>query len=307
MPASQERRPMLAGFHPKTKQVYWALFVTMMVWGVNLSAVKMLTETLDIFWVASIRMVIAASVLAGIAWRWGDSLAHWKLRDWALLLLAAFFLVYCQQIAFATGLSQTSATNAALVMALGPMVSLSFEALAFRRAILPRQIAGMGLALAGVAAVILNKHNAALTYAAWGDVWIFSSVLGFALGGLCIQRLTLNASPISVSWAVHTAGALMLCLHLAAAVDHPLGDFRAMNLWQWFWVGFSAILATGIGSVVWSMGISTLGVGRTSSFISWVPIFGFVFGVLVFSEPVTIWHVIGLGGVILGSMWVVRR
>ena len=291
----------------KTTQVHLALFLTMMVWGVNLSAVKGLTESLDILLVAAIRMVIASVVLAAIAWRWGRALKHWTWREWSFLLVAAFFLVYGQQILFAAGLAKTSATNAALVMALGPMVSLGFEALAFRRLILPRQIAGIGLALAGVAAVILNRQNATLSSAAWGDFWIFCSVLGFALGGLCIQRLTLNAAPLSVSLAVHGVGALMLCLHLLATLDAPLQHFQDMTLRHWTLAGFSGILATGIGSVVWSLGISTIGVGRTSSFISWVPIFGFMFGVLFFSEPVTTWHVIGLVGVIWGSMWVVRR
>lgn len=291
----------------KTTQVHLALFLTMMVWGVNLSAVKGLTESLDILLVAAIRMVIASVVLAAIAWRWGRALKHWTWREWSFLLVAAFFLVYGQQILFAAGLAKTSATNAALVMALGPIVSLSLEALFFRHAIRMRQLIGIALALAGIAAVILNRPHAALTSAAWGDFWIFCSVVGFALGGLCIQRLTLNASPFSVSFFVHAAGALMLCLHVVASVDTPLDHVHAMDSWQWSLAGFSAIFATGVGGVVWSRGISTIGVGRTASFISWVPIFGVMFGALFFSEPVTVWHATGLLGVIGGSMLVVRR
>lgn len=291
----------------KASKVHLALFLTMMVWGVNLSAVKGLTETLDILLVAAIRMLLATAVLAAMSWRWGRSLAHWRIREWALLLIAAFFLVYCQQIAFAAGLARTSATNAALVMALGPTVSLSLEALAFRRTIFRRQILGIALALSGVAAVVLNKPNAELTSAAWGDFWIFCSVTGFALGGLCIQRLTRNSAPLSVSFAVHSAGAFMLTLHVALSVQSPVRDVLNMGVWQWTLASFSAVLATGIGSVVWSRGISTIGVGRTSSYISWVPIFGVCFGAVFFSEPVTLWHAIGLLGVIAGSMLIVRR
>jgi drug/metabolite transporter (DMT)-like permease len=291
----------------KTKQVHLALFMTMMVWGVNLSAVKGLTETLDILLVAAIRMVIAAVVMAVMAWQWGRSLTHWKSREWLLLVVAAFFLVYGQQILFSAGLAKTSATNAALVLALGPMVSLSLEAMVFRRPIFMRQFIGMALALAGIAAVILNRPHAVLTSAAWGDVWIFLSVMGFALGGLCIQRLTLNSSPLSVTFVVHFVGALMLCLHVIASVDAPVDHLQKMNLWQWSLAGFSAVFATGIGSVVWSRGISTIGVGRTASYISLVPIFGVLYGALFFSEPVTEWHAIGLLGVIGGSMLIVRR
>lgn len=250
---------------------------------------------------------MASAVLAVMSWRWGETLTHWKRRDCGLLLVAAFFLVYCQQIAFAAGLARTSATNAALVMALGPAISLSLEALTFRHSISRKQVAGIALALGGVMAVILNRPNAALTSAAWGDFWILCSVFGFALGGLCIQRLTMNASPLTVSLAVHCAGALMLSLHVAASIHSPVHVVLTMGIWQWAMASFSAVLATGIGSVIWSRGISTIGVGRTASFISWVPIFGVCFGALFFSEPVTLWHGAGLFGVIVGSMLIVRR
>ncbi len=289
-----------------TSRVHLALFLTMMVWGVNLSAVKGLTETLDILLVAAVRMIIASAVLAVMSWQWGRSLVHWKVRDWILLVIAAFFLVYCQQIAFAAGLARTSATNAALVMALGPAVSLTLEALAFRRPIFRRQILGIFLALGGVTSVILSRPHAALTSAAWGDFWIFCSVFGFALGGLCIQRLTSNGSPLSISLAVHCAGALMLILQVALSVQSPVHDVLNMGPWQWSLAGFSAVFATGIGAVIWSRGISIIGVGRTSSYISWVPIFGVCFGALFFSEPLTVWHLGGLVAVILGSALIAR-
>ena len=289
-----------------TSRVHLALFLTMIVWGVNLSAVKGLTESLDILLVAAVRMIMASMVLALMSWRWGRTLAHWKVRDWVLLVVAAFFLVYCQQIAFAAGLARTTATNAALVMALGPAISLSLEAFAFRRPISRRQGIGIVLALSGVAAVILHRPNAALTSAAWGDFWILCSVFGFALGGLCIQRLTMNGSPLSVSLAVHCAGAAMLSLHVTLAGESPINDVLNMTPWQWSLASFSAVLATGVGSVIWSRGISSIGVGRTSTYISWVPIFGVCFGALFFSEPLTVWHALGLVAVIFGTVMTAR-
>lgn len=290
-----------------TTRVHQALFVTMMVWGVNLSAVKGLTENLDLMLVASVRMVLAALVLAVIAQFFSSSRQVWRAKKWLLLTVAAFFLVYCQQIAFAEGLYRTSATNAALVMALGPTVSLTLEALFFKRTITHRQVVGIFLALAGVSAVILNRPHAAVTMAAWGDLWIFLSVLAFAIGGLCIQRLTQASSPLVVSFAVHSIGALMLSMHAAVFVEMPLHAVWSMTPWQWTLAAFSAVFATGIGSIVWSRGIATVGVGRTSSYISWVPIFGVCFGAMFFAESLTAWHVVGLLAVIAGTTLIVRR
>lgn len=70
---------------------------------------------------------------------------------------------------------------------------------------------------------------------------------------------------------------------------------------------FSAILATCIGSVVWSRGIATIGVGQRATYLSWVPIFGVSFGALFLQEPVTVWHLVELATVIAGSFLVVRQ
>lgn len=298
---------MRVSLSTETIRVHLALFVTMMIWGVNLSAVKGLTEDLDLILVASVRMVLAALVLAVIARFFGGTQQSWQWKKWQLLTAAAFFLVYCQQIAFAQGLFRTSATNAALVMTLGPTVSLSLEAVFFSRVISVRQIAGIALALTGVSAVILNRPHASVTAAAWGDLWIFLSVFAFALGGICIQRLTQTTSPLAVSLIVHSIGAMMLSLHASLFVLKPIQTVVAMSPWQWSLAAFSAIFATGIGSIVWSKGIAAIGVGRTSSYISWVPIFGVSFGVMFFGETITVWHVLGLLAVIAGTTLIVRR
>ncbi len=300
--------PMRMSQGTETNRVHQALFVTMMVWGVNLSAVKGLTESLDLMLVASVRMVLATVVLAMMAAFFGGGIRQpWTWEKWLLLLAAAFFLVYSQQIAFAEGLFRTSATNAALVMALGPTVSLSLEALFFKRAVTRQQISGIVLALVGVSVVILNRPQASLTAVAWGDLWIFASVLAFASGGLCIQRLTQSSSPLMVSLAVHALGALMLCVHTEASIPRPLSAVAGMTAWQWLLAGFSAVFATGMGSWVWSRGIAAIGVGRTASYISWVPVFGVFFGAIFFSEKLTGWHGLGLAAVIAGTTLIARQ
>jgi hypothetical protein len=126
-----------------TARVHATLFCMMMVWGLNLSAVKVLTESLDVMLVASIRMVMATAVMSVVGWYLRPSGATEKSQlQWGYLIAAGFCLVYCQQIAFAEGLKRTSATNAALVMALGPCVSLLMERAAFGRVI--RQPSGDG-------------------------------------------------------------------------------------------------------------------------------------------------------------------
>lgn len=291
---------------PKHAQVNLALFLMMMIWGINLSAVKFLTGHIDILLVASIRMVIAALVLAVMAIYLKTNFASWGRRELSLLALAAFFLVYCQQIAVASGLARTSATNAALVMTLGPAISLVLESMTFGRRILGKQYLGIGISLAGVVLVVLNRPHAELTSAAVGDLLILGSVFTFAIGGLCIQQLTRHSSPLTVSLIVHALGALLLCLHANFFIENPVDLVIAFTGIDWSLAIFSGLFATGVGSVVWSRGIAAIGVGRTATYITWVPMFGVAFAALFFGELLTLWHVVGLAGVILGTLLVVR-
>lgn len=287
-------------------RVRFVLFITMMVWGLNLIAVKLLTETMDILLVAFVRMSLATVVLALLAWRWGKS-SNRILDDWKLFAIAGFFLVYLQQISFAGGLSGTSATNAALVTALGPSVSVALEFIAFRRSVLVRQIIGVILSLAGVAAVMLHRKGAGFTSAAIGDILVFASVVSYAVGGLCVQRLTKRHSPLMTSLSIHAVGSTFLLVHVLGEVPNPANQILNLGSQSWSLALFSAVLATGLGSVVWSKSIALIGVGQTATFLSWVPIFGVGFGVLFLAEPLSIWHVVGLLCVVAGSTLASRR
>ena len=68
----------------------------------------------------------------------------------------------------------------------------------------------------------------------------------------------------------------------------------------------SGLLASALGSLVWHRALTTLGVARTALYAYWVPIFGVGFAVLVLGEPLTVWHGLGLAGVLSGT-WLGTR
>lgn len=281
--------------------VHLALFLTMMVWGVNLTAVKVLTQSVDVLLVAFLRMFLATVVLVLLWLKAGYSWPRWNGRLLLLGVGSAFFLVYLQQIIFAEGLARTSATNAALILSLGPMVSVLLEAIVFRRRLFIRQAVGIALALLGVAIVILSKPEAHLTVAALGDLLFFASVLSFAGGGVMMQLLARHLPMLTIGVFVHALGTAMLMLHATAAMISPAQDIAAMTGFAWSLILFSAVFATGLGSAAWARGIAVLGVGLTASYLSWVPVFGVAFGVIFMGELLTMWHIIGGAFVLLGA------
>ncbi len=282
--------------------VHLALFGITVVWGLNLSVVKSLTHILDLSLIATLRMLACVACLTLLYRHKISLIRHWRASLWLQATLAGVLMVYVNQVLFTQAMGRTSATNAALIIALGPMVSASLEYLFFRRPMGRRMRWGLVLALIGVVTVITHRPGAQWQQAALGDVLIFTSVVTFAVGGALTQRISDQLDPMSMTWYTHVLGCALLCLDSALRLDDIVSPLAALNLKAWSMTLFSGLLATGLGAVIWAKGIATLGVGRTAAYLSWVPVLGVAFGALLLGEPVTYWHALGVGLVLIGTV-----
>lgn len=297
---------MTAERPPSTLAVQAALLLAMAVWGVNLSAVKALTASLDIMVVASARMVVAALTLGLLMWPARRRLAALDARRLAGLALCALLMVYANQILFASGLAHTTATNAAIVMALSPLVSSLVASVLLRERLGARRLLGIAVGFGGVALVVLNRTGAALGGSGAGDLLLLSSVACFALGGALVQRLSRGLSALEISGVVHVIGAAMLLLHGALAGTPLLAPLQGAGAWPWALILFSGIGATALSAVAWNRAIARIGVARTAMWFYWVPVFGLGFAALALGEPLSWLHGVGLAGVMAGSMIALR-
>ena len=279
----------------------WLLLATMAVWGLNLSVVKLLIERFEPMLVAVLRMAVAAvAITVVLRWRrlpW----PRFTLREFALVLVCAVLMVYLNQFLFTEGVARTAATNAALVIALNPLVSALVAALLLGDRLTPRRLAGVALGFGGVAMVVLHRQGAALATGGLGDALVLASVLSWVLGGALLRRLAAGRDSASVSWAVHGTGTLMLAADLLVLRPVPLGGLARFGAVDAGLLVLSGVFATGIGALVWNRALVTLGVARTALYTYWVPIFGVAFGVLLLGEPLTAWHLAGLAAVLAGT------
>lgn len=291
---------------PRTAWVHLGLLATVAVWGLNLTAVKLLTQVLELSVVALVRMVLAVAFLALLLhWR-EPARAPWRGRDLGWGVLIGFLMVYAQQLLVVGGMARTTATNAALVMSLGPFLSLLLEAVVFGKRLIPRQLTGAVLAMAGVVMVVLHRPGAQLAAAATGDLLVLGSVLTWAAGGAAVQRLARTRSPLAISVFSHAAGAVLLLVHTGVASSGAMAAVLALPPWGWGLVLFSGVVATAMGAVAWSRGIAELGMGSTATYLSWMPVFAAIFGAVLTHEPVTGWHVAGMLAVLTGSTLALR-
>lgn len=293
-----------AGATPAAVQAW--LLLGMLVWGVNVSAVKVLTGFFEALPLAALRMVVACMALSAIVlWR-RSGVPGFGMRRLAALAGCGFLMVYANQILFALGLQRSTATNGALIMALSPLVSALMAALVFREALTARRLIGVALGFAGVAAVVVSHPGASLSHAGLGDLMLALSVVSFAVGGVGVQRLARQIDPLSMSWGIYVMGTAMLVVH-ALLGPSPLGAAQLFpGAWPWALVLFSGVAATAAGNLIWNRAISVIGVARTAVFLYWVPVFGVAVAALLLGERLTWWHLFGFAAVMSGT-WLGTR
>ena len=289
------------------RPIQWLLLAAMAAWGLNLSAVKALTTSFDVMTLASVRMVVAVLALTALLALRGSAVPSLSRRQHAAVLGCGALMVYANQILFAAGLHRSSATHAALIMAFSPMVSSLLAGIVFGERLTPVRLAGIALGFSGVAVVILNRPGATLASGGMGDLLLLFSVVCFASGGVAVQRLAGRLDPLSFSWAIHVAGAVMLILHTAWSDEDALVQLATSGWRAWTLILFSGVVATALCAVVWNRAIATIGASRTAVALYWVPIFGVAFAALALGESLTVWHFFGLTAVLAGSFLGARR
>ncbi len=286
------------------------LLGTMAVWGANLAVVKLLLESMEPMLVSALRMVVAAVAVAAVV---GVMMVRGQMRwpplsrrQWWALAGCAALMVYLNQIFFTQGVARTAAANAALIIALNPLVSSLLAALLLGDRLTPQRLAGVALGFSGVAAVVLNRPEMALGGGGLGDLLVFGSVCTWVLGGVIVQRLARGLDPLFISAVLNVIGSLLLLLHLVVRPGPLVFDPGRIGLLTGVLVLLSGLLATALGGIVWNRALMVLGVARTALYSYWVPIFGVLFAVLLLGEPLTLWHGVGLAAV-LGGTWLGTR
>lgn len=285
------------------------LIATMAIWGLNISAIKVLTEYMDPLLISAYRMVLA-SIIINMTLVWSRRpvrLGRISRKNWLRFVLCAILMVYANQLFFIGGMQSASATNGSLIMSLSPLVATGLAAVVFREPLSRLRIAGIVLGFGGVFLVVLNGADAALTAAGWGEIKVFFGMAIFTAGGLFIQSLAKQFSALTISAVIYTLGALMLCAHIY--FSHLTMTWQAVfpAFWPVLLMIFSGVFATAIGNMIWNRAIAELGASRTTVYQYWVPVFGVGFALLLLGEAFNIWHAVGLVCILVGTYLGTRK
>ncbi len=292
---------------PKNRRKTSALFEasllsTAILLGTNPVAVKYAVGYVPPLPFAALRFVAAGLVLWAIL-RFFDTKGSLRREDfWAMAGLGVVG-VALNNVAFTFGVSMTSASNTALMVATAPLwgMLLGFV-LGLERPKL-KGLVGVGLALVGVGIIVYQGLGASGTSLA-GDLLVMGAAACWGSYAVLSLPLLKRYSPLAVAAYTMLSGGLAV-LPLASLGLSRL-DWGAVSLGGWAAVAYSAFLVAAFGFTSWQRGVSRIGANRMLVYQYLVTLVGVVCGVALFGEGFGIDKALG-GAILLAGVYLARR
>lgn len=268
-------------------------------WGSNFNAghaiagnVAPLTAAADRFGVAVI-LFLLLRLIQGKA----ESQLQWK--DGLVLVPLGIVGVFGFNYAFFTALHTTSALNAALIMALSPMLSLVFSVWLLNTRIKGYQYLGIALAFIGVSLVITGG-NFGLLHIAVGDAWMLGACIVWSLYSVGTKKFAGHIPSLQLArWTV-SIGAIALII-AASLLEKPFTSILQLSLETHAILFYMSICGTVLAYIFWLRGVHFLGPDKSAIAFNLVPVFTLLVSLVLGSLP----NMIQLAGMLLVLIGVV--
>ncbi|HEY4551078.1 MAG TPA: DMT family transporter [Bacillus sp. (in: firmicutes)] len=284
-------------------KIYMVLFVLMIIWGFNVSILKIVVENIAPITVTSFRIFTAAItvfLILGYKRR-----IRWPYKkEWVYILTGSCLSVIFHHYLLADGLTKTSATNAGLILGMGPLLTALLSMLFFKKR--PTLIAALGFILGGIGvSVIVLFGSGRLQSINLGDLEIFLCILSQAGSFILINKATKTMDSILLTGYMLLIGSFVLFV-ISTGVE-PGGIETLISAKSILWIAFilSGVLATGVGMTVYNYTIGQVGAAEASIFLNLSTFFSVVGASLLINETIVPAHFIGLlliiSAVLLGS------
>ncbi len=301
MPASQavQREVLAPVARPQGFTSTDALMLCMVtIWGVNFIVMKAILPAFDSpLTFNAVRFAIASVAIVAIAVLRGAkrpaSLFIGRLALMGLIGNTAY------QIAFIEGIARTRAGNAALLMAAVPVETAVLSHLLGHERLRPRDVAGLAVATAGIATIILGSgREVGFGGTTMGDLTVFASTLLWTWYAIGMKPLSDALGPVvATAWTMVLGGIPLVLIGLPAALGQ---DWHLVRPAIWGGTLYSALGSLVLAYVFWNRGIARLGPARTALFSNFTPVVALFAAWPLLGETPTLWQLLGAAGIFAG-------
>ncbi|WP_338470717.1 DMT family transporter [Niallia sp. XMNu-256] len=286
------------------KRVYLLLMGLMVAWGFNVSFVKILVEAVPPVTITSFR-IFTAALTVFVVLSFMRQVRLPRKNELIYIIGGTFTSVALHHYFLSTGLSHTSATNAGLILGMGPLLTVLLSMIFLKKK--PTLITGLGFIVGSVGVSITVLFGSGqLQGINIGDVEVFLSILSQALSFILINKAVKTMDPRLLTGYMLLFGSIILFI-LSLGME-PTGLTSLVNSISPSLIGIfllSAVLSTGLGHMIYNYSIGQVGAAEASIFLNLNTFFSVVGAALFLNEAIVLAHYIGLvfivSGVLMGS------
>jgi drug/metabolite transporter (DMT)-like permease len=283
------------------------LVLANLLWSGNWVIGRAVRDTFDPialnFWRWSVAALVMAPLGLAEARRASGVIRRHAAR---LALLAALGVLGFQTLVY-LGLRSTTAINAVLINAAGPLFMVACSWILERERASARQIAGMAISFAGVLIIVCRGELQRLAQLELhsGDLWILIAMPMWGLYSVLLKRLPGELRGIGLAFTIAAIGVAMLVpLYL---VDAARGPWRWPSAAEVGAVLYIAVAASVLAFIAWNRGVALVGANAAGFTLPLLPAFGTVFAILFLGEVLRGFHALGFVTIIIGVVLATYR
>ncbi len=215
-----------------------------------------------------------------------------------VLAIAGFIGITVSHLSLYTGLQYTDPITAALIYALGPLITslITYFYLKERRKIY--FWIGIILGIIGVSLVV-SKGNSLSLHVGKGELFIGLTITTYSIYLVIVQYLTKHLKPIVITVYTSFFGLILVTPFLR--VDQIAQAFH-VDLNYWIILLTTAILTNGLCTMLWNGAIKQVGASTSSLFLNIEPFAAMVLGYMLLQQLVEPIQLIGSIFIITGVM-----
>ena len=279
---------------------YLLLAFSPLCWAGNMVVGRAVRGEIPPFSINWWRWAIASAILLAFVrsdlWRQRALvLRHWKL----VLFLAATGIVAFHSTVY-IGLQHTTAINAALIIALGPVLILPMARVLLQESMSALQLLGVLLSFVGVA-IIITKAELSLLLALQvnrGDLWLLAGSALWAIYSVGVKLKPPELEPMVLLIAILLLGALLNTpLYLWEIAQ---GRLIPLQPEAFAALGYVGLFAGVLAYISWNRGVELVGPNKAGLFLHLIPVYGALLAFLFLGERLQAFHFVGVAFIVLG-------
>jgi drug/metabolite transporter (DMT)-like permease len=272
-----------------------AVIAAALIWSSSFAVTKVALSEIPPMTIGALRFVLAAAILAVVVHTRRDRRLP-SPRQRLFIGFAGFLGITVYFALENVGVDWATASDATLIVASYPIITLVLEILFGRARFSVVRFAGMLVAIAGVWLVVRGQTGGGGENHLWGDLILIAGGVVWAVYNLVARRDDSGASPIVITYYQTLAGAggfVLLALPEAGRWSVPSGG----NLLR---IGFLAAFCSVAAFLLYNYGLRRLEPSVAVNLLNIVPVAGLGWAVLLAGETLNLLQVLGGAVVIVG-------